>query len=162
MMTLVLGIATTLEPLEAGSMAALISELLDDDPIRGFAGVVDTAAEESPDTYAIEPGGWATAQDNWIAIDEPIEQGCIIKYQVWDGEPPTHPPAASTWQGTVYLESGTIQPEDNAGTDLTGSRFGLGRPDRRWNVRVHRDRLGHGAFPPDVVQRTLITLQFWP
>ncbi len=147
---------------EAGSMAALVSELLDDDPIHGFVGVVDTAAEESPDNDAIEPGGWAAAQDNWIAIDEPIEQGCLVRYEVWDGEPPAPLPVASTWQGAVYLESGIIQPEDDAGTDLTGSRFDLGRPDRRWNVRVHRDRLGHGAFPPDVVRRTLITLQFWP
>ena len=147
---------------EAGSMAALISELLDDDPIHGFVGVVDTTAEESPDNDAIEPGRWAAAQDNWIAIDEPIEQGCLVRYEVWDGEPPAPLPVASTWQGAVYLESGIIQPEDSAGTDLTGSRFDLGRPDRRWNVRVHRDRLGHGAFPPDVVRRTLITLQFWP
>lgn len=143
-------------------MAALISELLDDDPISGFAGVVDAEAEESPDDSAIEPGGWAAAEDNWIAVDEPADRGCLVKYELWDGEPPAHPPGASTWQGTVYLESGIIQPEDLAGTDLTGSRFDLGRPGRRWNVCVHRDQLGHGAFPPDVVQRTLIILQFWP
>ncbi|WP_146607240.1 hypothetical protein [Spongiactinospora gelatinilytica] len=140
----------------------MISELLDDDPTHGLAGVVDTAAQESPDEYAIEPGGWAAARDNWIVIDEPIEQGCLVRYELWDGEPAAHPPGASTWQGTVYLESGIIQPEAIDGTYLADSKFDLGRPGRRWNVRVHRERLGHGAFPPEVVQRTLITLQFWP
>jgi hypothetical protein len=142
-------------------MATVISEFLDHDPIVGFVGIVDAEAEESPDDAAVDPGEWAATGPNWIAVDESSDTGCLIKYELWDGEPPSSPSWDATWQGTVHLESGDIRPEDLHGTDLTAIRFDLGRPGRKWNIRIHRVRPGHEEFTPDVIRLTLLKFQFW-
>ncbi|MFB9961059.1 hypothetical protein [Sinosporangium siamense] len=127
------------------------------------AGIAD--AEEEDDLYDIEAaaGEWAGAGDNGILFNRLPGERCLIKYELWDGQPPPLRSWDGVWSGTVRFASGKIfAVKEHSGNTFYGAEFDLGRMDGLWDVRVHHKSLGHEEFTPALVGFTLLKLQFWP
>ncbi|MET8007899.1 hypothetical protein [Nonomuraea glycinis] len=143
-------------------MTEIITELLDrQETLKYLTGIADV--EEESDVYDIDPEGWISAGENAIVINERESPRCLIKYELWDGEPPPLDSWDRSWSGNVRLASGRVFALSDYDGDTTyGEEFDLGRRDTLWRVSIHRKALAHEDFTPDLVGVTLLKARFWP
>ncbi|GAA3423683.1 hypothetical protein GCM10018953_08660 [Streptosporangium nondiastaticum] len=139
-------------------MAGIIKTLLDSRKIeRYLVGVVDVEAEW--DLFGPER---ADVVPRSIALEATYCDHVLIKYELWDGEPPAMSWDES-WPGTIHLPSGRMHAISCHSGELDYyEEFELGHPGRQWQFRVHRKLLGHEDFTADIVGFSLFKLQFWP
>ncbi|MEU0484699.1 hypothetical protein ABZ260_36650 [Streptosporangium sp. NPDC006013] len=144
-------------------MSSIVTELLDRREIPKYlSGVADVEKDWNLDEIPTDTEGWIGTGDDGIVIDEIGSERCLIKYELWDGPPPSLDTWDRTWSGSVQLTSGKIQSVDQySGGVSYGTEFDLGRENNLWQLRVHRKALGHEEFTPDIIGFTLLKLQFW-
>ncbi|MDP9864256.1 MULTISPECIES: hypothetical protein [Streptosporangium] len=138
-------------------MAEIIKTLLGSRKIeRYLGGVVDVEGEWDlfePERADVVPQS--------IALDATYCDHVLIKYELWDGEPPASDWDES-WSGTIHLPSGRICATScYSGESEYYEEFELGYPDHQWQFRVHRKLLSHEDFTADIVGFALFKLQFW-
>lgn len=107
-------------------MTEIIAELLDQQEILKYlTGIADV--EEESGIYDIDPGGWINAGENAIAINERRSERCLIKYELWNGQPPPLGSWDRTWSGDVRFASGRVFALSDYDGDTYGEAFDLGR-----------------------------------
>ncbi|MEU1720626.1 hypothetical protein [Nonomuraea sp. NPDC005692] len=146
-------------------MAQIIKAFLDPQKIsRYFNGIVDVE-DISAEWRVVELSAsgeiWSESAPNLIALDPTRCDQALIKYELWDGEPPT-----SNWDesrlGTVHLTSGKVAAISSWSGDTTyNDEFDLGRRDQDWRFEVHRKFLSHEDFTTDIISLVLYKVQFW-
>lgn len=146
-------------------MAQIIKTFLDPQKIlRHLHGIIDV--EDVDATWQIHDlfttsEIWSDSSPNAIALGPTHCYEALIKYELWDGEPP-----ASDWgedrSGSVYLTSGRVYAMSSwSGGSSYSDEFNLGRRDQEWRFRIQRKFLSDEDFTTDIISLVLFKVQFW-
>ncbi|SEG30578.1 hypothetical protein SAMN05444920_102518 [Nonomuraea solani] len=147
-------------------MTEIIKALVDPDKIErhlgGIVDIEDISAEWRVHEFGTTNELWSGSCPDAIALHSTRCEEALIKYELWDGEPPFASGWGESRAGSVHLISGMVRATSTqSGFRTRHETFDLGCRDQEWRFRIHRKFLGHEDFPTDIVDLVLFKLQFW-